>query len=277
MPKLYTAQRPGLSVYAPERAHVPSQTLAHSLQYSRRGLLDGDRFRQHLRHLVLHAQPILYTLALRHIDICTDDLNELAVRGEQVMASCRQRFDCPIGKYNFELARVISFVAQRLLNLVPNPVPIVYPLPQGFAAWKPLQRIKSPDPITLVRPIEILHRSRVPDPRTGVAQPLGFRQVGFAAAQRFSPFPHRLLCAHDRCYVAAGAAIPQEFSAAPEHRLAASPHIHGRAVPTHGEIYEVAERLTRIERCPNKPPLLRLGFKVDSVIPPRRADPIGRV
>src|SRR4051812_46198716 len=207
MPKLYTAQRPGLSVYAPERAHVPSQTLAHSLQYSRRGLLDRDRFRQDLRHRVLHAQAILYTLALRHIDICTDDLNELTVRGEQVMASCRQTFDCPIGKYDLELTPVISFVAQRLLNFVPNFVSIVDPLPQGFAARKALQRIKSPDPVTLVRPIEILHRGRIQDPRTRVAQPLGFGQVGFAAAQRFSPVAHRLLRAHDRCYVAAGAAI----------------------------------------------------------------------
>src|SRR3954470_19226563 len=125
MPKLYTAQRPRLSVDAPERSHVPSQTLANSPQYSRRGLFDRDRFRQDLRDGVLHAQAILSTLALRHIDICTDDLNELTVRGEQVMASCRKTFDCPIREYYFELAHIVFFLAQCLLDLFPHLVSIV--------------------------------------------------------------------------------------------------------------------------------------------------------
>jgi len=73
-----------------------------------------------------------------------------------MMARCRQIFDCPIGEHNFELARVIFLLAQRLLDLFPHPVAIVDPLPQSIAARKALQRIKSPDPVTLVRPIEIL-------------------------------------------------------------------------------------------------------------------------
>src|SRR5262245_18038964 len=97
-----------------------------------------------------------------------------------MMASCRQIFDCPIAEYNFELVRVIFFLAQCLLDLFPHPVSIVDPLPQSFAAWKALQWIKPPDPVTLVRPIEILHRCRVEDPGTGVAQPLCFGQISFA-------------------------------------------------------------------------------------------------
>src|ERR1700688_2852179 len=64
MPKLDTAQFLGLPVHAPERAQVPSQTLAHSPQYSRSGLFDRGRFRQNLRDLVLHAEAFLCALAI---------------------------------------------------------------------------------------------------------------------------------------------------------------------------------------------------------------------
>src|SRR5262245_7371657 len=64
MPKLDTAKRLGLGVHAPERTHVPSQTLADSPQYSRSGLLDRGRFRQGLRNRVLHAEAFLCALAL---------------------------------------------------------------------------------------------------------------------------------------------------------------------------------------------------------------------
>src|SRR5438045_8630153 len=68
MPKLDTAQRLGLPVHAPERAYVPSQTLAHGPQYSRSDLLDRGRFRQDLRDGVLHAEAFLCALALCQIE-----------------------------------------------------------------------------------------------------------------------------------------------------------------------------------------------------------------
>src|SRR4029077_2047332 len=74
MPKLDTAQRLGLPVHAPERAHVPSQTLAHSPQYSRSCLFDRGRFRQDLRDRVLHAEAFLYALALRQVEHESDTL-----------------------------------------------------------------------------------------------------------------------------------------------------------------------------------------------------------
>src|ERR1700760_4674084 len=64
MPKLDTAQRLGLPVHAPERAHVPSQALAHSPQYSRSGFFDRGRFRQNLCDRVLHAKAFLAALAI---------------------------------------------------------------------------------------------------------------------------------------------------------------------------------------------------------------------
>src|ERR1700751_656808 len=64
MPKLDTAQRLGLPVHAPERAYVPSKTLAHGPQYSRSDLLDRGRFRQDLRDGVLHAEAFLCALPL---------------------------------------------------------------------------------------------------------------------------------------------------------------------------------------------------------------------
>ena len=68
MPKLDTAQRLGLPVHSPERAYVPSQTLAHGPQYSRSDLLDRGRFRQDLRDGMLHAEAVLRALALGQIE-----------------------------------------------------------------------------------------------------------------------------------------------------------------------------------------------------------------
>src|SRR4029077_7329854 len=82
MPKLDTAQRLGLPVHAPERAHVPSQTLAHSPQYSRSGLFDRGRFRQDLRDRVLHAEAFLYALALGDVRGRADVAEESAVGSE---------------------------------------------------------------------------------------------------------------------------------------------------------------------------------------------------
>ena len=79
MPKLDTAQRLGLPVHAPERAHVPSQTLAHSPQYSRSGLFDRGRFRQDLRDRVLHAEAFLCALAILDVVGGPVPLNDLAV------------------------------------------------------------------------------------------------------------------------------------------------------------------------------------------------------
>ena len=59
-----TRQVLGLPVHAPERAYVPSQTLAHGPQYARSDLLDRGRFRQDLRDGVLHAEAFLCALAL---------------------------------------------------------------------------------------------------------------------------------------------------------------------------------------------------------------------
>ena len=53
-----------------------------------------------------------------------------------------------------------------------------------------------------------------------------------------------LVGAHDRCHISAGAAIATEFSVGVKHWLAASLHIHRRAVAAHGAIYEVTERFT---------------------------------
>src|SRR4029077_9208758 len=81
MPKLDTAQRLGLPVHAPERAHIPSQTLAHSPQYSRSGLFDRGRFCQDLRDRVLYANAFLGALALGHIEHESDALISAFIEG----------------------------------------------------------------------------------------------------------------------------------------------------------------------------------------------------
>src|SRR5947208_1007646 len=79
MPELDTAQRLGLTIHAPERAHVPSQTLAHSPQYSRSGLFDRGRFRQDLRDRVLHAEAFLGTLTVLDVEADAVPLDHLSV------------------------------------------------------------------------------------------------------------------------------------------------------------------------------------------------------
>src|SRR6266702_986239 len=92
--------------------------------------------------------------------------------------------------------------------------------------------------------------------------------------------PQRFLCssrAHDCCHIGAGSAIAAEFSVGVKHWLAAGLHVHWRAIAAHGAIYEVTEWFTRIESCPDKPPLVRFRFKVEGMIPARRADSTRRV
>src|SRR5580704_3804015 len=79
MPKLDTAQRLGLPVHAPERAHVPSQTLAHGPQDSRSGLFDRGRFRQDLRDRVLHPEAFLCALAIVDVVAGRVPLNDVAI------------------------------------------------------------------------------------------------------------------------------------------------------------------------------------------------------
>jgi len=82
MPKLDTAQRLGLPVHAPERAHVPSQTLAHSPQYFSEWPLRSWPLPPDLRDRVLHAEAFLYALALGDVRGRADVAEESAVGSE---------------------------------------------------------------------------------------------------------------------------------------------------------------------------------------------------
>jgi hypothetical protein len=120
----------------------------------RSGLLSNDAQAVHVREIGLQlAQPLMHllrALTFRHIHVRTDNLD--GPFAHEVQARCRQSFDRPIKQRDSELARLIVFLAQRLLNLFPHPVSIVWmdPLPHSFAAWKALLRIKPPNPVTLV-------------------------------------------------------------------------------------------------------------------------------
>src|SRR5258705_5313119 len=71
--------------------------------------------------------------------------------------------------------------------------------------------------------------------------------------------------------------MTSQFSIGGKHWLAANLHVNCRAAAVHGAIYKVVDRLASIESRPNKPPLLRFGFKVESVIPTQRTDSIRRI
>jgi hypothetical protein len=75
---------------------------------------------------------------------------------------------------------VVSFLAPGVPGPLAHPGSIIWmdPLPHSFPAREALLRIKPPDSVALLRPIE--RRCLVEGPGTGVAQPLCFGQIGFA-------------------------------------------------------------------------------------------------
>src|SRR5258707_2696261 len=103
-----------------------------------------------------------------------------------MMGVCFQVFDGSIRQQDSELGKEISFLAQCVLNFPPYPFSIVWvnAFPHIVSAWKALQRIKPPDAVTLVRPIQETPRCPVQNPSTGVAYPLCLCEPGFATAQR---------------------------------------------------------------------------------------------
>src|ERR1700693_942787 len=98
------------------------------------------------------------------------------------MVSCFDVFDRFIGQYDSELVREASLFAHSALDVFVYPVYVVWmdPLPHRFAARNALQRIKPPGAGSLLGPIKNFRL--VVDRGTSVAQPLCFRQIGFAAA-----------------------------------------------------------------------------------------------
>src|SRR5437762_4636835 len=68
----------------------------------------------------------------------------------------------------------MSFLVHGLLNRSPHSIAVLWvnASPHTLSTWKALQRIKSPDPVTLVGPIEVTHRCRVVDPIAGAAESL---------------------------------------------------------------------------------------------------------
>src|ERR1700722_9128781 len=102
-----------------------------------------------------------------------------------MMGVCFQVFDRSIRQYDSELLKEISLLAQCLLDFSPQPFSIVRvnASPHIISAWKAQQRIKPPDSVTLVRPVQITQRCPAHDPSTGVGKPLCLCKPGFATAQ----------------------------------------------------------------------------------------------
>ena len=98
------------------------------------------------------------------------------------MVRCFDVFARSIGQYDSELVRKAPLFAHAVLDVFVHPVSVVWvdPLPKRFAARNALRRIKPKDAGSLLGPIKnfrlVIGRG------TGVAQPLCFRQIGFAAA-----------------------------------------------------------------------------------------------
>ena len=100
------------------------------------------------------------------------------------MADGFEIFDCPVRKNDSELDHVCSTLAQRLKSFISYPVAIVWmnPLQHSFEVGEAMPRIETPDSITFFRPVD--RPCLAKDNGAGVAQPLCFGQIRFAAPER---------------------------------------------------------------------------------------------
>src|SRR5262252_3167708 len=100
------------------------------------------------------------------------------------MADGFEIFDCPVRKNDSELDHVCSTLAQRLKSFISYPVAIVWmnPLQHSFEVGEAMPRIETPDSITFFRPVDRPPLAK--NNGAGVAQPLCFGQIRFAAPER---------------------------------------------------------------------------------------------
>src|SRR3974390_807468 len=103
--------------------------------------------------------------------------------GEQRMGDGSDVFDCAIRMGDTELDRILSLLLQCLPHLFAHPVAIVWmdTLEDSFGIRKTLRWLKVPDSVAFLRPVEI--PARVKDRGAGMAQPLCFGQISFAASE----------------------------------------------------------------------------------------------
>src|SRR5277367_3695750 len=125
---------------------------------------------------------LLGELASRHIKMCNNNLDKFPDWGEPWSPNRFQMFGRSIGQYDSILDRVVSSLANRALNLCEQSVSVVRvdPLVHSFAARHTLRRIKPPDAVSLLGPVE--NRRLVVGRHTAVTQPLCFGQTSFAEA-----------------------------------------------------------------------------------------------
>ena len=89
---------------------------------------------------------LLRAFAFRHVDVRSDHLDKLSIRGEQRTPGRFDIFDRSIGKYDSELESEISLLPQCLLGLYIHSLAIIWmdPLQHRFPVREALQRIKPP-------------------------------------------------------------------------------------------------------------------------------------
>ena len=126
------------------------------------GLADRITLRLSEIGLLATAQRVLGALAFCHVDRRGDNLYELSSCREHGQDVCIDVFDRPIWQFESELVLEASPFVQCALDISVDRVDIVWmdPSPHGFAVRETLDRIKPPDAVTLLRPIENFRRSR---------------------------------------------------------------------------------------------------------------------
>ena len=143
-------------------------------------------------------------------------------------------FDGPFGQDDSELDRMLSFVVQCLPDHVAYSVAVVWmdTLLHSLMARESLHRVKLPDPVAFLRPIEIPclveHRG------AGMAQPLCFSQIGFTASECL----FRLLALGD---VPPYAAVAEKTSCVVKDREAGDGHVALAAFGCRPRELEVSE------------------------------------
>ena len=110
------------------------------------------------------------------------------------MAGGFEIFECSIGKDDPELDGVVSFLARGLRQSLSHSVAIVRmnPLQHSFTVGGTLQRVKTQNSVGFLR--EVDRPCGVKDRGAGMAQPLCFGQIGFAASECLFALFRSVMC-----------------------------------------------------------------------------------
>src|SRR5262249_1195552 len=126
---------------------------------------------------------LLGVLALGHVDVGADHLDQFPACSKNRAADCMDVPDSPVRQHDSELFDVAAPFARHLLAALTHPIAIVRvdPLQDRFAIGNRLLRVELPNAKSFLGPVDLARA--VERPAAGVGQPLRFREVILVSPQ----------------------------------------------------------------------------------------------